>query len=720
MAGQCPTDGTLLAPIGEDVLLGTTIGAYRIARLLGIGGMGRVYKGVHPTIGSRVAIKVLSRECTDRRDLVERFFAEAKAVNLIRHESIVNVLDLAVLPDGRPYIIMEYLDGAPLAAVIEHAVHHGQPLPLGGLARLAVEVLDALQAAHGKNIVHRDLKPDNIFVAPSGRPKVLDFGIAKLIDPGTGSATATGSLLGTPHYMSPEQAAGRPVDHRADIYAIGVILFECVTGRKPFVADSLFELLRKHVEEPAPPPRMLRPDLDPGFEGVILCALAKAPDQRFATAQAMSMALQNATAHLPPEQWTPITGSGTHRALPSGWQHTPPASWGSGSRASRAAPRPSESPLQYLANQSTVSSSSGQVQKQAAPAKKSRKGLWLGLAVVAVLIGIGVTVAVVNGSESETVAADTPAPPPDPGKPADPADKAGDKPGDKPIAKIADGTPPGGGPGNKPAKVEDDEDDDEKAADEAFDAATKGLPEDVRKKMKDAAKANNVVIVGKNVRIGSNVQIGTGAADDPKQAPKGDDQKPAKGADDQPAKPGKRWVQDRALSYAGWNPKRVDVDAFLKFAVAEAKKAVPDAQLTRIEINGATPDGFANVELRTLASDHGEVELRFISPSASKLDPNIPEGVPQDRLCEFRITGSPDGVEITPMFKSNCKEKSVPLPACSVAALWNKAQGQGASKNAVANISYYQASMHSTPRWFFTIGFGFDVTFSKMWSGPGC
>src|SRR5215218_6576900 len=104
--GLCPADGTMLAPVGDDMLLGAQVGAYRVARLLGIGGMGRVYKGVHPTIGSRVAIKVLSRECTDRRDLVERFFAEAKAVNLIRHESIVNVLDLATLPDGRPYIVM--------------------------------------------------------------------------------------------------------------------------------------------------------------------------------------------------------------------------------------------------------------------------------------------------------------------------------------------------------------------------------------------------------------------------------------------------------------------------------------------------------------------------------------------------------------------------------------------------------------------------------------
>src|SRR5690242_19253163 len=120
--GACPADGTQLA-LTDDPIVGTAVGAYRVARLLGIGGMGRVYKGVHPTIGSRVAIKVLSRECSDRRDLVERFFAEAKAVNLIRHESIVNILDLSTLPDGRPFIVMEYLDGAPLASLIEEAQH---------------------------------------------------------------------------------------------------------------------------------------------------------------------------------------------------------------------------------------------------------------------------------------------------------------------------------------------------------------------------------------------------------------------------------------------------------------------------------------------------------------------------------------------------------------------------------------------------------------------
>ena len=226
---------------------------------------------MHPQIGSRVAIKVLSRECSDRPDLVERFFSEAKAVNVVAHENIVNVLALATLPDRRPYIIMEFLDGAPLSAIIEHARTVG-PLPLGAIARLAAEVLDALAAAHAKGIIHRDLKPDNIFVSPAGRAKVLDFGKTKLQPQLGGSSTHTGSLLGTPHYMAPEQAAGKVVDARADLYAIGVILFECATLQRPFGAEALFDLLRQHIEVAPPRPRALRTDLPPELEAVIRSA----------------------------------------------------------------------------------------------------------------------------------------------------------------------------------------------------------------------------------------------------------------------------------------------------------------------------------------------------------------------------------------------------------------------------------------------------------------
>ncbi len=176
---------------------------------------------------------------------------------------------------------------------------------------------------------------------PAGRPKVLDFVIAKLLPDLGGSYTQTGSLLGTPHYMSPEQAAGKHVDYRTDLYAMGIILFECTTGQKPFHGDSLFDLLKQHVEAPPPSPRQFRPDMPPALEQVILTALAKAPEQRFQSAQAMSMALQQATQQLPPPQWAPITAATASGAMhvQSGatWSSTP-ASWSAS--ASRAPVHP--------------------------------------------------------------------------------------------------------------------------------------------------------------------------------------------------------------------------------------------------------------------------------------------------------------------------------------------------------------------------------------------
>jgi serine/threonine protein kinase len=314
--GACDRCGVPLANGMDDPLLGKLVGSYLIARRIGAGGMGQVYLGVQPEIGSRVAIKVLSPECAQKRDLVERFFAEARAVNLIRHESIVNVLDLSQLPDGRPFIVMEYLDGESLSQTIRRR----GPLPMGSLLRLLLEVLDALGAAHEKGIVHRDLKPDNVFVTPSGRGKVLDFGIAKLRPEqgGIGDATRTGSLLGTPHYMSPEQALGRHVDLRADLYAVGVILYEGTTGRRPFDAPTLYELLKLQVEHYPAPPSSFRPDLPPAIEYVIRRAIDKDPGQRFQSAAELSQRLAELCATLPPDAFAPL-GSG--RQLPASGPH---------------------------------------------------------------------------------------------------------------------------------------------------------------------------------------------------------------------------------------------------------------------------------------------------------------------------------------------------------------------------------------------------------------
>ena len=403
-AAQC-TCGGQLRDRGVDQLLGQTLGSYRIAKLLGEGGMGLVYKGVHPEIGSRVAIKVLSRDVASSSEAVERFFAEAKAANLIRHDNIINILDLAMLDDGRPYIIMEYLDGASLGSILEEQ----RTLPLGSLARLAGEVLDALGAAHAAPIVHRDLKPDNIFVSPQGRAKVLDFGIAKLRPDlsGRSGPTRTGSLMGTPHYMAPEQATATGVDTRADIYSMGVILYEAATGTRPFVGESLYEILRQHVEATPQPPAALRPGMPPAYAHVILRAMAKDPAMRFQSAAEMKAALATASHELPEVEWrtivpgaaTPVsqpTPSGqppsqppwpgpTPQATPSphhGHPHHAPGGHGSHPGAHRVTAHPRHPPGRT--------------------GTKSRTGLYIGLAVaVAAIVGLAIVAQQSPGSNKE-------------------------------------------------------------------------------------------------------------------------------------------------------------------------------------------------------------------------------------------------------------------------------------------------------------------------------
>ena len=316
--GFCTQDGAQCVDGSENRLLGQLVGRYRVARMIGKGGMGEVYLGVQPDIGSRVAIKVLPPGGAENRVLVDRFFAEARAVNLIRHEGIVNVLDLSTLPDGRPYIVMEFLEGAPLSSFIDHGA-----LALGTLASLVIDVASALTAAHEHGIVHRDLKPDNVYVTAAGRPKVLDFGIAKLRPELSAMevATQTGALLGTPHYMSPEQALGRAVDQRSDIYSLGVILFEAATARRPFEADSLFELLRHHVDTPPPSPLSLRPDMPAAYADVILRALAKDPAARFQSADELARALHEAARNFDESAYVSLS---RYASLPpSGAQHTP-------------------------------------------------------------------------------------------------------------------------------------------------------------------------------------------------------------------------------------------------------------------------------------------------------------------------------------------------------------------------------------------------------------
>jgi tRNA A-37 threonylcarbamoyl transferase component Bud32 len=321
----CPVDATRLVTTSQmsaspldpdDPLIGAVLaGKYVVERRIGEGGMGLVYEGLHRDIDKRVAIKVLRDDLSRRPEVVARFRQEARSASRIGHENIVDISDFGETTRGASYFVMEFLEGEDLANVLGRDV----TVDAERACAIVLQCCRALSATHAKGIVHRDIKPENIFLTKRDGledfVKIVDFGIAKMSDIETDGApgrklTKTGMIFGTPEYMSPEQAAGRELDHRVDVYALGIILYECVAGRVPFEGDTFMGVLTQHLFADLPPIREINPTatISHELELVIRKALAKDPNDRYQDTDELAEAidcaldgkLSRATAMTPP------------------------------------------------------------------------------------------------------------------------------------------------------------------------------------------------------------------------------------------------------------------------------------------------------------------------------------------------------------------------------------------------------------------------------------
>ena len=315
----CPADGTVLQKVGDDLLGQTLAGKYRIEERLDEGGMGTVYRATHILMEKTVAIKVLNPALAADEKIVTRFTREAKAASRISHPHALTVTDFGESENGIVFLVMEYLRGRTLKEVIRNE----SPLPLSRIAEILRQVCSALEAAHAGGVVHRDLKSDNIMLEEVGEgqdwAKVLDFGIAKIQEPDGAqdtALTAPNLIIGTPQYMSPEQCSqSSEIDARSDIYSLGVIAYEMLTGHVPFTAASPTAIMMKHLQEPPPSVLAERPDLSPAVGGVIARALSKRPEDRYQSVSQLAEAFLFAATDEPSVAADTATSTGENPAV---------------------------------------------------------------------------------------------------------------------------------------------------------------------------------------------------------------------------------------------------------------------------------------------------------------------------------------------------------------------------------------------------------------------
>ena len=291
-------------------------GRYQIESILGRGGMSSVYRAQDPNLRRKVAVKIIHQHLTDNPEFIQRFEQEAALVAQLRHTNIVQVHDFN--HDGDVYyMVLEYVAGETLARKLEALNSVGLRLPLADIVRIMATICDAVDYAHQRRMIHRDLKPANVMINLLGEAVLMDFGIAKIM--GGQPHTATGAAMGTAAYMSPEQVQGDKADHRADIYSLGIIMYEMLGGETPFHGDSTYQVMLQHVNEPVPDIRLIDTNVPGSLAAILEKALAKDPDDRYQTAAAMADALRTfhrqlqrpADALTPlPEQWSDHPGPG--------------------------------------------------------------------------------------------------------------------------------------------------------------------------------------------------------------------------------------------------------------------------------------------------------------------------------------------------------------------------------------------------------------------------